>query len=93
MGVSGAALATLIAEVISAGTYLALMTQRKLIQMNMLLKIPNLGKVLDLIKGGLALQMRNVAFNLTFMSLALHSQSTAMELLRRLTQWQYKHSR
>lgn len=75
MGVSGAALATLIAEVISAGTYLVLMTQKKLIQMSMLVKIPNLGKVLDLIKGGLALQLRNVAFNLTFMYVTRITQS------------------
>ena len=75
MGVSGAALATLIAEVISAGTYLILMSQKKLIQMSKLMRIPDMGKVMELIKGGLALQLRNVAFNLTFMYVTRITQS------------------
>lgn len=75
MGVSGAALATLTAEVISAAAYLVLMTQKKLISMSKLLKIPDMGKVMELLKGGLALQLRNVAFNLTFMYVTRITQS------------------
>jgi len=75
MGVSGAALATLASEVISALVYLILMSQRKMIILSQLLKIPDMRKVMDLIRGGLALQLRNVAFNLTFMYVTRVTQS------------------
>ncbi|CAB9498968.1 Protein DETOXIFICATION [Seminavis robusta] len=75
MGVSGAALATLIAETISAFTYLVLMTRKKLINMSKIFQIPEFSKIRDLMKGGLALQLRNVAFNLTFISVTRMTQA------------------
>jgi Na+-driven multidrug efflux pump len=75
MGVSGAALATLIAETISAVTYMVLMTQKNLIRMDKVFKIPDMAKVMGLIKGGFALQLRNIAFNLTFMTVTRMTQS------------------
>ena len=75
MGVSGAALATLIAEAISAVTYMVLMAQKSLIQMNKVFKIPDMTKVMEMIKGGLALQLRNIAFNLTFITVTRMTQA------------------
>ena len=75
MGLSGAALGTLLAEVVAASAYLYLLARRKVIQRSKLLKLPDLGKVLDLLRGGLALQLRNVAFNLTFIIVTRITQS------------------
>lgn len=75
MGVSGAALATFVAELISAATYLVLMAKRGLIKTNKLVKMPDIKKLMELVKGGLALQLRNVAFNLTFIMVTRITQS------------------
>jgi len=75
MGVSGAALASLVADLVSAGIYIALMAKRHMIHMSKLLKVPDLGKVLELLKGGLALQLRMFAFNLTFIMVTRITQS------------------
>lgn len=68
-------MSTLVAEVISASMYIVIMCQRQLIPLNKIFKIPDLGQVAQLIKGGLALQLRNVAFNLTFMAVTRMTQS------------------
>jgi len=75
MGVTGAAIATLAAEVISAITYLIILRQRNLLMFSKLFKLPSWSKLSPLLKGGAALQLRNVALNLTFLSVARVTQS------------------
>ena len=75
MGVPGAALATLAAEVISAVVYMVLLQKRELIQWAKLAKIPSWASLEPLVKGGVALQLRNLAFNLTFLAVARVTQS------------------
>ncbi|KAG7368709.1 MATE efflux family protein [Nitzschia inconspicua] len=75
MGVPGAAMATLAAEVISAAIYLTLMRKRKLILFRKLIKPPSWVSLEPLLKGGLALQLRNLSLNLTFLAVARVTQS------------------
>ena len=75
MGVPGAALATLAAEIISALIYLGLLRNRKLISWRKLFRLPSWASLEPLIKGGLALQLRNLSLNLTFLAVARVTQS------------------
>jgi Na+-driven multidrug efflux pump len=75
MGVSGAALATVGAEVFSAFLFMYLMLKRKLIRWSKLLKLPSWTRLKPLIKGGAALQLRNVALNLTFLAVTRVTQT------------------
>lgn len=75
MGVPGAALATLFAEVISAASFLAVMLRRKMIRWSKIFRLPSWTKLKPLLKGGAALQLRNVALNLTFLAVARVTQS------------------
>jgi MATE family multidrug resistance protein len=75
MGVPGAALATLAAEVISAVTYLILLRRKELIRWSKIVKLPSWESLEPLVKGGLALQLRNLALNLTFLAVARVTQS------------------
>jgi Na+-driven multidrug efflux pump len=75
MGVPGAAVATLAAEVISAVTYLSLMRRRQMIRFRKIFSIPSWEKLEPLIKGGAALQLRNFALNLTFLAVTRVTQS------------------
>lgn len=75
MGVPGAALATLAAEIISAACFLVLMLKRKMIRWSKILRLPSWSKVKPLLEGGAALQLRNVALNLTFLMVARVTQS------------------
>jgi multidrug resistance protein, MATE family len=75
MGVPGAALATLCAEVISAITYLYLLRKRDMIRFSKLIRPPSWKKLEPLLRGGAALQMRNVALNLTFLAVARVTQA------------------
>lgn len=68
-------MSTLIAEIVSAAIYIFIMFKRQLIQLDKILKIPDFGPIAQLIKGGFALQLRNVAFNLTFMAVTRMTQS------------------
>ena len=74
MGVSGAALATLAAEIISAVTYLYILNKRKLIKWSKLFTLPKWASLAPLLKGGMALQLRNVALNITFLMVARVTQ-------------------
>ena len=74
MGVTGAALATLAAELISCVSYLVLMRRRKMISFQKLFKAPAWAKLEPLIRGGAALQLRNVALNITFLAVARVTQ-------------------
>mmetsp|Transcript_23260 Transcript_23260/g.48833 ORF Transcript_23260/g.48833 Transcript_23260/m.48833 type:complete len:611 (+) Transcript_23260:183-2015(+) len=75
MGVPGAALATLAAEVISAGSFISLMLRRKMFRWSKIFRLPSWTKLKPLLKGGAALQLRNVALNLTFLAVARVTQS------------------
>lgn len=75
MGVPGAALATLAAEVISATIYLVLLRKQKLIKFAKLIRLPKWKSLEPLLKGGAALQLRNLSLNLTFIAVARVTQS------------------
>lgn len=75
MGVPGAALATLAAEVIAAITYIKMMHQRKMLRFSKLLKPPKWSKLSPLLRGGAALQLRNVALNVAFLLVARATQT------------------
>ncbi|KAL3937095.1 MAG: hypothetical protein SGBAC_007721 [Bacillariaceae sp.] len=75
MGVPGAALATLAAEVISAITYMTLLRKKQLIRWSKLVKLPSWKSLEPLLKGGLALQLRNLSLNLTFLAVTRVTQS------------------
>lgn len=70
MGVPGAALATLAAEIISAITYLFMLKKRDMVQFANILRPPSWTRLQPLLQGGAALQLRNVALNLTFLAVA-----------------------
>ncbi len=75
MGVPGAALATLAAEIISAAMYISLLRQRNLIRWRRLIRPPKWKSLEPLLKGGAALQLRNLSLNLTFLAVARVTQS------------------
>ena len=75
LGVTGAALATLVAEIISAVTFMKILIKKGLVRWSKLLKIPQWSKLKPLLQGGLALQLRNFALNLTFLGVTKVTQS------------------
>jgi Na+-driven multidrug efflux pump len=75
MGVPGAAIATLAAEAISAATYLTLLRRKEMIRFRKIFSIPSWNSLEPLLKGGLALQLRNFALNLTFLAVTRVTQS------------------
>ena len=75
MGVKGAALATLAAEVISAVAYIYLLRKRNMIKLSKIFKLPSWKKLEPLVRGGFALQLRNVALNITFLAVTRVTQS------------------
>eukprot|EP01082_Thalassiosira_pseudonana_P000670 g525.t1 g525 contig10:217420-219447(+) len=75
MGVPGAALATLSAEFISAASFLVLMLRRQMFRWSKIFRLPSWTKLKPLLKGGAALQLRNVALNVTFLAVARVTQS------------------
>lgn len=75
MGVTGAALATLFSEICSALLFMTLMWKRRLIRASKLFRVPELEKLMPLLKGGAALQLRNFALNLTFLAVTRVTQS------------------
>ena len=75
MGVSGCAMSTLVAEIVSAITFVTLLTKRNLIKFSKIFRFPSWSVLAPLVKGGMALQLRMVAFNITFMAVARVTQS------------------
>jgi putative MATE family efflux protein len=75
MGVPGAAVATLAAEIISAVAYLYLLRKKELIRWRKVFRLPSWSKLEPLLKGGAALQLRNVALNFTFLAVTRVTQS------------------
>jgi len=75
MGVTGAALATLASEVVSALLFTVLLFKRRLIRASKLFRLPSWKALAPLLAGGAALQLRNFALNLTFISVTRVTQS------------------
>ena len=75
MGVTGAALATLGAEIISCTLFLTSLFKKRMIVASKLFKLPAWETLAPLIKGGAALQLRNFAMNLTFLAVTRVTQS------------------
>lgn len=74
MGVTGAALATLVSEVVSALLFTALLLKRRMIVGSKLFRLPSWQTLAPLLQGGAALQLRNFALNLTFISVTRVTQ-------------------
>ena len=75
MGVPGAALATLAAEIVSAVTYIVLLRKRGMVSLRRIFALPSWAKLEPLLRGGAALQLRNLSLNLTFLAVARVTQS------------------
>jgi len=75
MGVTGAAVATLTAEVVMASVFLYALLKRKMIQMNKIFSVPSWTKLSPLIKGSSSLFLRNLALNFTFLFVTRVTQS------------------
>merc|ERR1719491_2850576 len=75
MGVTGAALATLVSEVVSALLFTALLLKRRMIVGSKLFRLPSWQTLAPLLQGGAALQLRNFALNLTFISVTRVTQA------------------
>jgi multidrug resistance protein, MATE family len=75
MGVAGAAMSSLASEIISAVAYLYLMRKRRLLLFRKIFRLPSWQRLKPIISGGLALQLRNVALNATFLAVARVTQS------------------
>lgn len=75
MGIAGAAWAALISEVISALAYIVVLAKRNLICGPTLFQLPKMKKLKPLLQGSAALQLRNVALNLTFLGVTRATQA------------------
>mmetsp|Transcript_8373 Transcript_8373/g.18288 ORF Transcript_8373/g.18288 Transcript_8373/m.18288 type:complete len:388 (-) Transcript_8373:99-1262(-) len=74
-GVSGAAIATVISEALSAGLYTILLLRKELLQISKIIRPPAFVKVKPLLIGGAAIQFRSVALNVAFLSITRATQS------------------
>lgn len=75
MGVTGAAIATLVSEICSAVLFMTLMWKKNLVNVSKLFSLPKIERLMPLLKGGAALQLRNFALNLTFLAVTRVTQS------------------
>lgn len=76
MGVAGAAIATVISEVIAAVLYLSLLLRRRLASWALLLRAPRASAILPLLAGSSSVFVRNLAWN-SIMLLRARSASAA----------------
>jgi multidrug resistance protein, MATE family len=74
MGVGGAALATLMAEIVAAVTYLVLLFKKNFITLRKIFRLPSWAKLEPLVRGGFAMQLRLIAMNITFLAVARVTQ-------------------
>jgi len=75
MGVTGAAVATLMAEISSAIIFTYMLLKRKMVTPSKMFRLPKWSKLSPLLIGGAALQLRNFALNLTFLAVTRVTQS------------------
>jgi len=76
MGVAGAAIATVVSEVIAAVLYLSLLLRRRLASWALLLRAPRASAILPLLAGSSSVFVRNLAWN-SIMLLRARSASAA----------------
>lgn len=74
MGVAGAAAATVLSEVISGVIYVALLFRRGLMTKDCLFQVPSFSRLLPLLQGGAAIQMRSLALNAAFITATRRAQ-------------------
>ncbi len=75
MGVTGAALATLAAEITSAVIFTTLLWKRNMVIRSKMFRLPKWANLAPLLQGGAALQLRNFALNITFLAVTRVTQS------------------
>jgi multidrug resistance protein, MATE family len=75
MGVTGAAIATLLSEVLMTITYLVLLSKKKLISLQKIFCLPSWSRLRPLLRGSAALQLRNLAMNVAFLAIARVTQA------------------
>lgn len=68
MGVAGAAIATSMSEIFSAGLYVSLLVKRKLVEFKDMFRPPSAQALGTLLVGGAGVQLRAVAQNITFLA-------------------------
>lgn len=74
LGVSGAALATLVAECVAAMTYMVLLTKKGFVSLKKIFRLPSWKQLEPLVRGGFAMQLRLIAMNITFLAVARVTQ-------------------
>jgi len=75
LGISGAAAATVVAEVVAGTTYTVLLFRRQLMSRRSLLRVPSFRRLAPLLQGGAAVQMRSLALNTAFVTATRHAQA------------------
>ena len=75
MGVSGAAAATCLCEVVSLALYLTVMVRRRMLRLRNVLVLPRWQAIRPLVVGGLAVQLRAIGFNIAFLAVTRTTQA------------------
>jgi len=75
LGIAGAAVATVISEVVASGTYGLLLFRRDLMDARSLFRVPSMRRLMPLLQGGAAVQMRSFALNSAFVMATRHAQA------------------
>ena len=74
MGVSGAAAATCVAEVISFLLYMKTLVSKKMLSLSKVMKIPSFSALKPMLLGGLGVQLRAVSLNIAFLAVTKTTQ-------------------
>ena len=74
-GVSGAAIATVVSEFISAISYFVLLSKSGLVKISKLFALPSFTVLKPLLAGGAAVQLRAVALNIVFLAVTRATQT------------------
>ena len=75
MGVSGAAAATNVSEIVSFFLYVTQLVSKKMLNVKKLFKVPSWESLKPMLLGGLGVQMRAVALNIAFLSVTRTTQA------------------
>lgn len=75
MGVSGAAVATCIAELISFLLYIKVLMGKNILKMSKVLKVPSFTSLKPMLMGGLGVQLRAVSLNIAFLTVTKTTQA------------------
>lgn len=74
LGVGGAALATSLSQALAGAGYVGLLLRQRLVRWGTMLRPPSRKDTAELLRGGAAAQVRNVALNLAFFSITRTTQ-------------------